>query len=52
MPRVRLFNNLKSRYCKEDISNIENYELAKADNFEGWVIHHRDEIRMFKKGEI
>ena len=20
---------------------IENYELAKADNFKGWVIHHR-----------
>lgn len=52
MPRVRLFNNLKSRYCKEDISNIENYELAKADNFKGWVIHHRDEIRMLPSGMI
>ena len=52
MSRVRLFNNLKSRYCKEDISKIENYELAKADNFKGWVIHHRDEIRMLPSGMI
>lgn len=29
------------RYCCEDISKIENYELAKRDNFGGWVIHHR-----------
>ena len=28
------------RYCK-DYENIENYELAKKDNFKGWVIHHR-----------
>lgn len=30
-------NNL----CGDDISKIENYELAKADNFKGWDIHHR-----------
>ena len=30
-------------YCK-DISKIENYELAKRDNFSGWVIHHRLEL--------
>ena len=29
------------KYCCEDISKIENYELAKRDNFRGWVIHHR-----------
>lgn len=52
MPRVRLFDNVKSRYCKEDIANIENYELAKADNFKGWVIHHRDEIRKLPSGMI
>ncbi len=23
---------------------IENYELAKADNFTGWLIHHRLEL--------
>lgn len=31
-------------YCKDDITKIENYELAKADNFKGWEIHHRLEI--------
>ena len=29
------------KYCCEDISKIENHELAKRDNFKGWVIHHR-----------
>lgn len=25
----------------KDLENIENYELAKADNFIGWECHHR-----------
>lgn len=25
---------------------IENYELAKADNFKGWCIHHRLELTL------
>lgn len=25
---------------------IENFELAKADNFKGWVIHHRLELTL------
>ena len=29
------------KYCCEDISKIENYELAKKDDFRGWVCHHR-----------
>jgi hypothetical protein len=28
------------RYCSQ-LEDIENYELAKADNFIGWDIHHR-----------
>lgn len=29
-------------YCiPEEIEQIENYELAKKDNFNGWHIHHR-----------
>ena len=33
---------MKTSFCFEkDIEKIENYELAKADNFKGWVIHHR-----------
>lgn len=31
------------RYC-DDIENVENYELAKADNFKGWDCHHRLEL--------
>ena len=32
-------------YCKKDeYELIENYELAKADNFEGWHCHHRLEL--------
>ena len=27
-------------YCK-DYENIENYDKALADNFKGWVCHHR-----------
>lgn len=41
-------NELQIKYHKRRICNeywnIENYELAKADNFEGWVIHHRLEL--------
>lgn len=32
------------RYCNEDISLIENYELAINDNERKWVCHHRCEI--------
>ena len=32
------------RYCKEDISKIENYEKAIADTTQTWVCHHRTEI--------
>ena len=28
-------------YCKEDISLIENYELAKNDRTQTWICHHR-----------
>ena len=27
-------------YCKE-YWKIENYDLAKSDNFEGWHCHHK-----------
>lgn len=30
-------------YCSE-YWKIENYELAKADNFKGWECHHRLEL--------
>ena len=28
------------KYCKEDISKIENYELAIADTTRTWLCHH------------
>lgn len=31
-------------YRNEDKHLIENYELAKADKFKGWVLHHRLEF--------
>ena len=31
-------------YCSEDISNIENYELAINDTTQTWEIHHRGEV--------
>ena len=34
----------QQQYCKDDLSKIENYELAKADNFKDWHIHHRLEL--------
>lgn len=35
------------RYCRRgEESKIENYELAKADNFKGWCIHHRLELTL------
>lgn len=32
-----------TKYCKENFDLIENYELAKADNFDTkkWHLHHR-----------
>ena len=31
------------KYCT-NYEQIENYELAKADNFKGWECHHKLEI--------
>lgn len=41
-----LIYNKTKRYCKTP-ELIENYELAKADNFKGWVCHHRLEKDYF-----
>lgn len=32
------------RYCKEDISLIDNYEAMMQDTSQRWVCHHRAEI--------
>lgn len=31
----------KFEYACTNIELVENYELAKADNFKGWICHHR-----------
>ena len=40
------------KYCKEDISLIENYEQAINDNTQKWHCHHRRESVYTKKGLI
>ena len=34
------------RYCKDDISKIENYEQAINDKENKWVCHHRLELTL------
>ena len=36
--------NIAHRYCKDDISKIENYDKAFADTTQTWDLHHRTEI--------
>lgn len=40
------------KYCKEDISLIENYEKAIADKENMWDCHHRDEVRVLPSGLV
>lgn len=38
------------RYCERGrIEEIENYDLAKADNFVKWEIHHRNGLYCSRK---
>ena len=36
-----------NKFCKEDLSKIENYEDAMKDNLKNWHIHHKLETRGF-----
>ena len=38
------------RFCNEDISLIENYDKAIADNTHTWHCHHRNEIKILPSG--
>lgn len=38
------------KFCRDDISKIENYDLAIADTTQTWHCHHRDEIRTLPSG--
>lgn len=39
-------------YCPERYTEIENYEQAKADNFDGWICHHRLGEHCFTRKEL
>ena len=39
-----IHEKLVKKYCKEDISKIENYDKAIADTTQTWDCHHRTEI--------
>lgn len=42
---IRKIRGGKARYVKDGrIDLVENYGLAKADNFKGWCMHHRLEL--------
>lgn len=46
-----MINIKKSKlYCREDLSLIENYDKAIADETQTWCCHHRDEIRVLPSG--
>ena len=34
------------KYCRDDISNIENYDKAIADTTQTWICHHRLELTL------
>ena len=34
------------KFCRDDISKIENYDKAIADTSKAWVIHHRLELTL------
>lgn len=38
------------RFCKEDISKIENYDKAINDTTQMWHCHHRDEVKVLPSG--
>jgi len=38
---MRKYNRMFAYCIPEEIEQIENYEIAKKDNFNGWNIHHR-----------
>lgn len=40
------------KYCKDDISLIENYDLAINDKMRTWVCHHRRESIYSREGLI
>lgn len=42
--------NKVKRYCRDDITQIENYNKAINDNSQMWCCHHRDEVKVLPSG--
>lgn len=40
------------RYCREDITLIENYSEAMNDKSQTWECHHRDEVKTLPSGIV
>ena len=38
--------NQSRKFCRDDISKIENYDLAIADKTQTWDLHHRLELTL------
>ena len=46
-----MINEIQAKkYCKEDISKIENYDKAITDKTQVWDCHHRDEVKVLPNG--
>lgn len=44
--------NYAKKFCKEDITLIENYDKAIADNSQTWECHHRDEVKVLPSSVV
>lgn len=45
-----MISNKAKNICREDLSLVENYDLAIQDKDVIWVLHHRDEYRVLPSG--
>ena len=46
-----MINEIQAKkYCKEDISKIENYDKAITDKTQVWDCHHRDAVKVLPNG--
>ena len=37
---------MANKFCKDDISKIENYDKAKSDTTQTWECHHKLELTL------
>lgn len=41
-----MINSKAQKFCRDDISKIENYDKAVADSAQSWDVHHRLELTL------